>query len=217
MLPKAAIAEITTLLKNANDSDAEKRCGELLEKFPRDPELLHLAAIIAARAQNFWQAIHYANMSLEVRPDHAATVLLAAKVARALGNNDLALELFSRLIKLEPNHALAWFSLGLVRQDLSDSTAAIEAYQTAWRLKPDMVEAVVNLGICLQNSGDLDGAKAAYGAAIRIRSDTFGRISQALVVASKGELWLNLGMLHANLVSHASSRGSEFSSIDATL
>jgi cytochrome c-type biogenesis protein CcmH/NrfG len=88
-----------------------------------------------------------------------------------------------------------WFALGLACEDLHDTHGAIEAYRRSAQLRPEVPETHVNLGLNLQQSGDLKAAMDSYGRAVRLRPDAFGRVSQALTSAKKGQLWLDLGRL----------------------
>jgi cytochrome c-type biogenesis protein CcmH/NrfG len=98
-----------------------------------------------------------------------------------------------------PGAARGWFALGIVEQDQRNFSAAAAAYEQTLENEPTMAEAAVNLGICQQEVGDLEAAKSAYRRAMRIRPDTFGRIAQALTMAPRGELWLDLRALRASL------------------
>lgn len=71
---RAEIADVAALLKSTKFADAAIRCAELLQVFPRDPELLQFAAITAAQSQKYREALGYTNLSLEIRPDHPATM-----------------------------------------------------------------------------------------------------------------------------------------------
>jgi tetratricopeptide (TPR) repeat protein len=131
------------------------------------------------------------------------------------GNTDIALQLALCLHKLgelaaaraELEHILAsdaasanlWFAYGLICQDSRDPIAAIMAYRRTLHLSPELAEAHVNLGICLQQTGDIAAAKASFARAMRLRSDTFGRITQALSAAPRGELWLDSERLRQSL------------------
>ena len=103
-------------------------------------------------------------------------------------------------ILLQPGAARAWFALGVVEQDRRSISEAAAAYEKALEYEPAMAEAAVNLGICRQQQGDLDAAKSAYRRAMRVRPETFGRIAQAMTMAAKGELWLDLRALRASLM-----------------
>ncbi|MDX7952740.1 tetratricopeptide repeat protein, partial [Lichenihabitans sp. Uapishka_5] len=98
-----------------------------------------------------------------------------------------------------PTSPRAAFLLGLCAQDRGDHATAVAAYERALALDPALPEAWTNLGIVRQATGDLVGARAAYGAALRGRASAFGRISQALAGAPKGELWLDLEGLRRDL------------------
>jgi tetratricopeptide (TPR) repeat protein len=110
-----------------------------------------------------------------------------------------ARRVLERATHRNPESARAWFLLGLTLQDEHLPGEAASAFAAARRAKPGFAEAVVNEGIAWQEAGDLDAARRAYGEAVRLRADTFGRITQAMTAAPKGELWLDLEALRLSL------------------
>ena len=65
---------------------AEVLCDRILTSAPRDPAAHQLAATIALRRGRLDDAARWANSSLDLRPDHSPTLVVAARVARAAGN-----------------------------------------------------------------------------------------------------------------------------------
>jgi Flp pilus assembly protein TadD len=118
---------------------------------------------------------------------------------REAGELLLARNEFEHAVGTEACNSRAWFALGLVCEDLHDLPGAIHAYRQSVKLNPDVPETHVNLGLSLQRSGDLEAAVASYRQAVRLRVGTFGRVSQALASAKKGQLWLNLSRLRRSL------------------
>lgn len=106
---------------------------------------------------------------------------------------------FASACRLDPALTRAAFQLGLCAQDGGDLEGARAAYERVIALEPAVAEAWVNLGTVLQEMGDLAGARRAYAGAVTRRGVTFGRVSQALAAAPKGELWLDLGRLRRSL------------------
>jgi len=128
-------------------------------------------------------------------PEAAEISLQLALCLHRLGDYGAARLELEQIVAGDAGNSQAWFALGLVLQDTHEIAPAIAAYRKALALRPAFPEAYVNLGICLQQARDLDAAKRAYGGALHLRADTFGRISQALPSAPKGELWLDLERL----------------------
>jgi Flp pilus assembly protein TadD len=121
-------------------------------------------------------------------------------ILKQLGRFPEAVDAFKEALSFDDTSARVWFLLGICSQNLHDSVAAGSAYRKALELDPQLAEASVNLGTLLQDQGDLEAAKKAYGQALKSRADTFGRISQAMTAAPKGELWLDLGKLRLSLI-----------------
>jgi tetratricopeptide (TPR) repeat protein len=132
-------------------------------------------------------------------PDHPDIALQLARCLHKLGELALARAELERVLAANTASAGLWFAYGLICQDSHDAPAAITAYRRTLDLSPELAEAHVNLGICLQQTGDISAAKASFGRAMRLRADTFGRITQALSAAPRGELWLDPERLRQSL------------------
>ena len=313
--PDRALAAAAAMLRGGRLLEAEQMCQQLLSGEPDNASVHQLAALVAVGRGNSAGALAHAIASLQLRPDHAGTLLIAGKAAKAIGDYpaaqaylhraseaapelpesafllcigqleagdasaqaslaallerfpddargwtalggaleksgkfDAAIAAFQRAaraepaaplhlhmgtllrklgrfepsacelrraIALSPEAAPAWFALGVTEQDSGNHAAAIDAYRRALQLDPALAEAAVNLGICLQHNGALAAAKQAYGRALQLRANTFGRISQALTMAPKGELWLDLKALRAALLANGRAAGAEALAIDA--
>lgn len=196
----------------AGDDSAHTSLATLLERFPNDA--------------SGWSALGGALEKLGKVEASIAAYLRAAKSApsahlhlhlgkmlRSVGRLDGSARELTSAIALLPESAPAWFALGVTEQDSVQYAKAIHAYHRALQLAPEMAEAAVNLGICLQQTGALAQAKCAYGHALHLRADTFGRIAQALTMAPKGELWLDLRALRAALLA-AGAGGTEMFAVN---
>ena len=136
---------------------------------------------------------------VERAPDRVEFRFALGSALRETGEPQLARVEFERAIAIDGGNSRLWFAMGLVCEDLRDSPGAIYAYRKSTELDPVFPEGHLNLGLNLQKSGDLAAAMDSYRRAVQLRSDTFGRVTQALVSASKGQLWLNLGRLRRSL------------------
>lgn len=86
-------------------------CLARLAEVPDDPALNERAGLVALRAGRFAEARTMAQRSLALRPDHAPTLVLLGRAARASGYDLEAIEAFRRAIRVAPERAEAAFLL----------------------------------------------------------------------------------------------------------
>ena len=182
----------------AKDQRAGALLQDLLARFPGHAAGWEELGQWLLEAGKTEAALSCLQRALAVRPS-LALLLACGNALRGLGRLPEARATFTEACRMAPNSVRAAFLLGLSAQDARDTPAARAAYERALAIDATLPEAWVNLGTVLQETGDLEGAKRAYGRALRHRGDTFGRISQAMTAAPKGELWLDLGRLRRGL------------------
>jgi uncharacterized protein HemY len=78
-------------------------CRRILEAAPQDPAAHQLGATIALRRGRVDDALRSATLSLELRPDHAPTLIVAARAARAAGDIAQARLWLERASRLAPD------------------------------------------------------------------------------------------------------------------
>lgn len=215
MLEKAAEA-----LAAGDLARAERLSREALERDPRDPHALQLAAAVrlqqadGARASvagdssssRDWlerarrlrqqgalaEAIEASRCALERAPRDAQAWTELAHVLRWQNRLEAAHDAATRAIAIDPALAGAWFNLGAVRVERGEIARGIEAYRKALELEPDFAEAWSNLGEALGATGDPAGEIDAYRRAAGIDSQL-------------APVWSNLGnaLLEAGEVEEA--------------
>lgn len=196
------------------DGGAHASLATLLERFPGDGAGWSALGSALEKSGKAEAALAAYSRAAKVAPS-AVLHLGLGKLLRSLGRLDESARELANATALSPKSAPAWFALGVTEQDRENHAAASDAYRRALRLDAAMAEAAVNLGMCLQQTGALAAAKSAYGRALHLRPDTFGRIAQALAMAPKGELWLDLRALRTALLAAAGAGGAEALAVDA--
>jgi len=195
--PEAAFGAGAVLIQR-DPPEAGAVLDDLLRRFAdHGAEFAEIGSLLEQGGQRELAVRAYANAT-RVHPS-ATLYLRLGSVLQSLGHRDQAVTSYQSALQLDPASFEAWFKLGLALQDGRRPDRAAVAYRRALSLRPDLAEAEVNLGVALQDLGDLAAAKQAYGRAIELMPAAFGRIAQALTTAPKGELWMDLGALHAHL------------------
>lgn len=192
-----AFAQCITALQ-ARDRKAGALLQDLLARFPDHAAGWEELGHWLLEAGKTEAALACLQRAVAARPS-LSLLLACGNALRGLGRLPEARATFEEACRIAPTSVRAAFLLGLSAQDARDYPAARAAYERALAIDATLPETWVNLGTVLQDMGDLDGAKRAYGRALRHRADAFGRISQAMTAAPKGELWLDLGRLRRDL------------------
>ncbi len=167
-----ALAAALAALRQGDLAGAEGTCRRLLQAAPRDPALHQLAAAIALRRGHAREAARWAGSSLELRADHAPTLLLAGRAARMAGEHREALGFFRRAAGLAPAKAEAAFLTCIVLLELGDGDARTMVDRLLEQF-PDDAEGWRALGTALQHAEQLPAALVAFRRAARAAPDSF--------------------------------------------
>ncbi len=203
---------------NAGDLRAAAiECAALLLERPQEPALLQLRATIALRANDPEQAHAAAARSLQIRPAHVPTQILAARAAMALGLASEAVGLLQDAVSVS-NGGSADAAFLLCHACLACGHAALGAAiaQAAARY-PMRAQDWQEIGLALQRAGLPDQALAAldraaeadpslagaqFGRGLLLREA--GRTAAALAALSEAvrlqpsasSAWFALGLTH---------------------
>ena len=186
-------------LQDGDIVQARKHITLALTLRPAHAPSLLIAGNAAMAAGELAAALEFHAHAHALAPDRADAALALGSTQHACGLLHEARRSLEIAVARAAGSEQAWFHLALVKQDLGDHPGAIHALRRVLELAPHRAEVEVNLGIVLQDAGRLDEAMQAYARAYRLRADTFGRISNALVSAPRGCLWLDLDDLRETL------------------
>ena len=133
----------------------------LLRRWPDDPSSLQLMAAVALRKMDPAEAERWALLSLAVRPEHYATLILAAQAARAMGNLPAALVRFQRAAELDAGRHEAAFgaAAALIQRDPREAGAV---FDDLLRRFPDHVGELAEIGAILEKCAQWELAARAY-------------------------------------------------------
>jgi tetratricopeptide (TPR) repeat protein len=162
------LAEALRALADGEDAKAADVAEALLLGWPEDAGVHQLMATVALRRSEPADAERWALTSLASRPDHFATLMLAARAARALGNWRGALEKFQRAAELEPTRAEAAFGSAIASIAVDPSQASVVVDDLSRRF-PEPSSAWAEIGGALERNGQWELAAQAFALAIRAR------------------------------------------------
>ncbi|WP_417270881.1 tetratricopeptide repeat protein [Celeribacter sp.] len=117
----------------------------------------------------------YARIALELRPERAQFVLLAAELLNSLGNFDLAAEVYASLPDTDPNYHLAVLGRAETLRNAGREDEELAALQELAKARPERADVLVALGDSLRRHEDNAGAVEVYTQAI----DLFDELTRA--------------------------------------
>lgn len=140
----------------------------LLRKEPDNPDLLEIAAAVAAESGNAELAAARFRQQLALQPDNALAHSNLCMVLHSLGRDKEAYSAGQRAIELDPRLADAWNNLGNIFKAGNHLEGALEHYEKALQLDDSNPHTLVNAGMTSQLLGDLDTAERRYRAALAL-------------------------------------------------
>lgn len=208
-----AFAQALRALGDGAIGAAAEIAEKLLRRWPEDAGVHQLMAAVALRASKPAEAERWALSSLAKRPDHCATLVLAALAARALGNWPEARTRFQRAGELEPARPEAAFGAAAASIQL-DAASALAVVEDLSRRFPDQASGWVEIGGQLERGEQWELAARAFanamsaqpsaGLCVRLGSalQSLGRRDQAATFYQKAlqldpssaEAWFKLGL-----------------------
>ena len=179
-----ALSQVLQTLASGEDAKAAEMAAGLLRKWPDDASVHQLMAALALRQSKPMDAERWALSSLARRPDHVATLMLAAAAARANGDRSSALKRYTRAAELEPTRPEAAFGATVAAIEV-EPTAAPSAVEALARRFPEPSPAWAEIGAVCERAGQGEPAAHAYALAFKARPSAelglrFGAALQSL-------------------------------------
>ena len=175
-----ALSKALQALASGDDAKAAEIAASLLRQWPQEASVHQLMAAIALRQSKAEDAERWALSSLALRPDHFATLMLAAVAARAKGDGRSALERYARAAELEPTRPEAAFGAALAAI-MVDPHAASASVETLGRQLPQPSPAWGEVGAACERAGQ--GALAVEAYALAMKAQPTAKLSLRLGAA----------------------------------
>jgi len=163
--PAANRARIQELLEGGDVVALVSGLHEVLQEHPRDPWLLHLAAIHETSLANHEDALQLFARTLEVSPTDPQVHYNYGTLFQQLGRPGAARSHLERAVQLRPDYPQALCNLGALLTGIGELDAAILHLSKSVQLQAENPDAAVNLATALRDVGLLDDSLAMYEAA----------------------------------------------------
>jgi tetratricopeptide (TPR) repeat protein len=206
------IAAALAGLRSGDLRQADKSLRQLLAELPDDPAAHQVAAVVALAKNDHPTARKHTSISLQARPGHVPTLLIAGRAARLAGDLTEADRHFTTALQLEPQRSEAAFLTCVTRLERGDPSARHMLDHLISHF-PEDADGWFEIGISLQRAEKLDGALSAFdrahrradshlrrGLILQQRQQTAAAIAAyeaAVAIDAKlAEAWFRLGVLY---------------------
>jgi tetratricopeptide (TPR) repeat protein len=178
------VRRATAAFNSGQPDDARQLCERGLARAPGDPILNHLLAAVLFSQGKIQSARTHVETSLAKRPDNAAALLLAARIARAAKDFGGALTRLDRLIAMAPQREM-FLEKARTLDQAGLRPQAREAWQAILDVVPQSTEAAARLGRLAWEDGD-------HAAAVTL-------LERAAAGDATASVWFDLGLARQDL------------------
>ena len=172
---------------NKRDVAEAEACGQrLLMSGRNDPAVLQLMAQVRLTAGRLKDAESFAGANLVLRPDHAASLLQAGRIAWAARDMVLAEARLRKAVSIAPLEPDAAFALCALRIDVGSDWQTV--LETLCQRFPNKGTGWVEIGRGLERKGEQRAALAAYDQAARTLNSAALHSARAGLLIGEGRI-----------------------------
>ena len=188
--PEEIVRRATVAFNAGQPDEAQKLCEKGLKQKPGDPMLGHLLAAVLFSKGEIAAARAPIEASLAKRPDNAAALLLAARIARETSDFDAALKHLDRAIALSPQREV-FVEKARTLDQAGLTPQAREAWRAILKIIPQHQEAAARLGRLAWEDGD--------------HAEAASLLERAAASEAPASVWFDLGLARQDLRDFAGS------------
>lgn len=184
-----AIQSAFEFKRTGNLQQAVQVCRKILEKQPKNIQILQLLGTVYCQLQNYDDAIRYLKKTIQLDPNNTYAYNNLGVALEAIGRFDEAISNYQKLLRIDPNTADTYYNLGNAFKGQGQLDEAVTYYQKALQLNPKYIAAYNNLGAVLIDKGQLDAAILCYQKAIQLNpNDAQAYNNLGYILKLKGQL-----------------------------
>jgi Tfp pilus assembly protein PilF len=164
-------------LAEGKAAEAKRVFEDLLNKYPKEPDLHLFLGITLLRLRAAEAAEVAIRKAIALEPDHAeARTLLGWLHSEVHGNLDAAVREYTRVIELRPDFPEAYNNLGAALKQKGKLDEALESFNRALQLRPDYSEALSNRGWIYSQRSQWAEARSDFERALEINPHDDGAL-----------------------------------------
>lgn len=155
---------------------AQQLYKSILQREPKNHEVLHLLGVINAQIGNYEFAEKLIMMACQILPKNEAYQFNLGNIKKDLIKNEEAIEAYTKAIKLNTNYYQAYFARGNIYLDKKDYETAILNFKKAVQINSKYKEALTNLGNCYEKTKKFELALNQYEIILKIEKNNVGAL-----------------------------------------
>lgn len=159
---RADMVAAAKLFSEGRLEDARKLAQRVLAANERDFFALHLLSVVAARRNEWDEAVGLGTLALAIEPESVEALCNRGVALRMLHQLDEALADYDRALAINPASPIAHNNRGVALAALNRHREALDAFDAALRLRPGYAQACYGRGISRLMLGDLAAGWADY-------------------------------------------------------
>lgn len=132
------------LQQSGNIDEAEKIYLGMLNKNPKNVDVIFLLGVVAIQKKDWLKAVNLINNAINLNPENSKFYYHRALANYELGNLKESVLDYSRAIDKNPAYIEAYLNRGVVEQRMQHYEAAIQSYNSVIDLNPGYVAAYLN-------------------------------------------------------------------------
>ena len=165
------IANILSLLKSRNFSEAKYKCLEIEKTYNNNPEFQNIFAVILYELKDYNQSIEKWKKAIDLNSNYFQAYDNLANALLNLKKYADALEYFNKAVKINPKAFKVYNNIGNTLTKLNKFKEALDFYNKAINIKPDDIYGHIFKGHVLNELGKFSEALECYQSAYIINPD----------------------------------------------
>jgi protein O-GlcNAc transferase len=169
-------------------ADAQAQCRSILQRWPEEPNAVHLLGLIAHQSGKIDEALGHLRHAVALAPDSALYCANLGEMSRLAGDLDEAVRHARRALELRPNYPEALSNLGIALFGLGEYDEAVACHRLVLCVAPDDASVRNNLGSALDALRRFSEAEASYRHAISLNpgfADAWSNLASLLMVLGR--------------------------------
>ena len=165
------IANIISLLRNRNFSEAKSKCLEIENSYINNPEFQNIFAVILFELKDYSKSIEKWKKAIDLNSNYFQAYDNLANALLNLKKYVEALEYFQKAIKINPNAFHVYNNIGNTLTKLNKFKESLDFYDKAIKIKPDNIYGHIFKGHVLTELGKLSESLECYNSAYIINPE----------------------------------------------
>ena len=154
--------EVAALFSAERSGEAEQKFRELMDKYPKDMNLLSLVFQVSTTFKSYTNALHAVDLALEIKPDDVGALVNKGYLSIQIHDNPTAITALTTALSIDTNNATAKLNRAIAYLDSNKLDEARQDYTELEKLFPSVFQIYYGLGEIAWRNKDTNNAVRYY-------------------------------------------------------